>query len=87
MLRKLRVICVLSVALMLAGCACSYPPIFGQGAPYQNYNLGRFDPYPDRQAGPPLDGVRPPGAIHQRSEPVRSQAPYSNSSRGAVLVP
>jgi hypothetical protein len=87
MLRATRVICVSCLALLLSGCACSYPPIFGQGPPRQPYNFGRFDPYPDRLSGPALDGVRPPGAEHQRSEPVRSQAPYSNSSRGAVLVP
>lgn len=87
MLRALRLICLASVAIPLAGCASPYPPIFLQGPPYQNYNFGRFDPYPDTEAGPALDGVRPPGSNFQRGEAVRSQAPYSNSSRGAVLVP
>ena len=83
----LRSIGVILCALALSGCACQYPPIFGQGPPHQRYDFGRFDPYPDGQSGPPLDGLRPPGADMQRSAPVRLQAPYSNSSRGGVLVP
>ena len=87
MLRKLRLLGVVLCMAALAGCACQYPPIFGQGPPHQAFDFGRFDPFPDDQSGPALDGVRPPGAELQRSQPVRLQAPYSNSSRGAVLVP
>ncbi|MCG8583512.1 MAG: hypothetical protein MI757_02235 [Pirellulales bacterium] len=79
--------CLVSLLVVASGCACGYPPIFGQGPPFQNFNFGRFDPFPDAQAGPPLVGTRPPGAEYQRSEPSRVQAPYSNSSRGAILVP
>lgn len=86
MRRAFRTLCWFSMLFSVSGCAC-YPPIFGQGPPFQNYNFGRFDPYPDAMSGPPLDGVRPPGAEYQRSATVRSQAPYSNSSRGAILVP
>ncbi|NIM08005.1 MAG: membrane or secreted protein [Planctomycetales bacterium] len=59
---------------MAVGCNYGPPRLFSW-TPWsvQRQELQRFDPYPDNDIGPVMEGVRPPDFQQQVSEPVRSR--------------
>lgn len=40
---------------------------------YQEQQIQRFDPYPDNDIGPVMEGVRPPDFQYQVAEPARGR--------------
>ena len=59
---------------VVAGCRYGGPQLFAW-SPWsvQREQLQRFDPYPDNDIAPAMEGVRPPDFQQQVSEPVRSR--------------
>ncbi|NIL96121.1 MAG: hypothetical protein GTN77_02120 [Planctomycetales bacterium] len=68
--------CLLALTCLPLAVGCNYgPPRLFSWTPWsvQRQELQRFDPYPDNDIGPVMEGVRPPDFQQQVSEPVRSR--------------
>ncbi|HZZ74181.1 MAG TPA: membrane or secreted protein [Pirellulales bacterium] len=67
-------------SVFTAGCrGTSYPDLFHPGTiPQQLHSAERFDPYPDNDAGPTMEGVRPPGFDRPWPEPVQARWTFPN---------
>jgi hypothetical protein len=71
-----RTLAALSMVVALAttgGCrGTARPQFFGPGsAPYQQHQAQQFDPYPETNIGPRVDGGRPDGYTAPVAEPYR----------------
>ena len=67
---------LLTFAAIAASSGCNYGmPRFSAWRPLwaQRQQIQRFDPYPDNDIGPPMEGVRPPDFQEQVTEPRRSR--------------
>ena len=71
------------VATLASGCASlARPNWFSPGpAAYQQRLAEQYDPYPEKDAGPDMVGVRPPGFREPAPEPLRARPVerFSNS--------
>ena len=66
----LRTWAVLSIALIPTG----RPQFVGPGsAPYQQHQAQQFDPYPETNIGPSVEGGRPEGFTAPVAEPYRGR--------------
>ncbi len=76
MLRTLAAISIAALALTATGCrGTAQPQFFGPGsAPYQQQRAQRFDPYPETNIGPSVDGGRPDSYSAPAPEPARGHA-------------
>jgi hypothetical protein len=69
-----RFITLLSLAVLLTGCGGAHPWLRSPGpVEYQRHHAALHDPYPDNEAGPPIDGGRPLAFEKPLPEPVRSR--------------
>lgn len=61
------------VAIVSTGCrSTGKPQFFGPGSsPYQQHQAQQFDPYPEPNVGPAVDGGRPEGYANPAPEPMR----------------
>jgi hypothetical protein len=91
MLRPLVALLVVLVG-MLAGCSPTLqkPRLMSPGpAEYQRANAIQFDPYPQNDMGPPIDGGRPPGYAKppnevERARQYRPAGPWANPTPSGV---
>ncbi|MCE9605957.1 MAG: membrane or secreted protein [Planctomycetia bacterium] len=79
---------VLLVALVLSVAGCRGNPQFGTpkllepagSETYQQTRAQRFDPYPDTNIGPNVEGGRPEGYTQPPPEPARGRANQWNAA-------
>jgi hypothetical protein len=66
---------VVLLGLALAGCAGTSLPNFHYPGPadYQRRQAEKFDPYPENDIAPPVEGGRPPGYEQPRPEWIRAR--------------
>ncbi|MFP6658275.1 MAG: hypothetical protein VB853_08825 [Pirellulales bacterium] len=70
----IRFISLLVVVVVAGGCQLAVPSAVDMRPPWlQRRQLLRFDPYPDNDTAPRVEGGRPPGFQHQINEPARSR--------------
>jgi hypothetical protein len=83
-----RIAVVVSSAVASSLCGCAQNPFFGTprflepagSAEYQQTRAQRFDPYPDTNIGPKVDGSRPEGFDAPPPEPARGRPNQWNSA-------
>ncbi|MFZ5832648.1 MAG: hypothetical protein ACOY3P_21380 [Planctomycetota bacterium] len=89
------IVLLASLVSLLAGCAdpsqsrMELPRLFGAGPErVQQAKAERFDPYPENEPGPAIEGARPPGYENPLPEVVRGRwvrpAPTPNVPFGAT---
>ena len=75
MLRMLTALTIVTAMIVSTGCrSTGKPQFFGPGpgsAPYQQHQAQQFDPYPEPNIGPNVDGGRPQGYANPAPEPMR----------------
>lgn len=68
------------LAVGVAGCSSLARPSWSHpgAAPAQQSRAEQFDPYPENEIGPPIEGARPRGFQQPPSETTRArQSPWS----------
>jgi len=75
MVRNLAALSIVAAIIAVGGCrGTGRPQFFGPGsAPYQQQQAQQFDPYPETNIGPRVDGGRPDGYTAPAAEPYRGQ--------------
>ncbi len=75
MKRVFATLVVLVLVSPLVGCQGMRRPQWFNPGPidYQRQQAQRFDPYPDQDVGPRMEGTRPPGYQQQGAEPTRAR--------------
>ncbi|MGC3967691.1 MAG: membrane or secreted protein [Pirellulales bacterium] len=76
MVRKTLLVVVCGAAVAVTGCrGTGMPQIFGPGsAKYQQTQAQRFDPYPENDIGPRVEGSRPDGYTAPPAEAYRGRS-------------
>ncbi|MBL9084014.1 MAG: hypothetical protein JNK76_19510 [Planctomycetales bacterium] len=76
MVRKALLLIACGTAVVSAGCrGTAQPQIFGPGsAKYQQTQAQRFDPYPENDIGPRVEGARPDGYTTPPGEAYRGRS-------------
>ncbi len=70
------------LAVVATGCRVAGPQVVDARPPWlQRRQLQRFDPYPDENIGPEVEGGRPPDFGQQRSEAAQSRWVLPNPSQ------
>jgi hypothetical protein len=69
------------ICLVLAGCQSTAPPSLTHPGPaqVQQNRAVRFDPYPEKEMGPDMVGVRPRDYENPLPEPSRSRWQVGNT--------
>ncbi len=88
MARGLWAIALTLLLLVNAGCGLSRPRWFFPGSVgRQQSRAVAHDPYPDNEAGPDVQDVRPRDYARQLPEAVRSQPQYPGGNQGTWFTP